>query len=547
MSTLTESALSTIGGDKYVRGTGDTGDGKWIVFSAQLPKTRLLETFIPGIEASLKHHNMASSSAAQIRLRIGISHGDLIFDGSSYSGESLNHTFRIIDNEVARNALRATERNSIVMVSNDFFEKIVKPGFGSIDPESFSPLRIKNKETDTVAWLSGHGSPGEATPSTAVSSSQAILNVGRSTRRVLAIGDLAPTSLYVPITDVHNMHLYERSFPEAPIRQHLEAALLLADKVIIHCADPFRSKSVADALTDLTPSIQAGDLLFLLGENAQDPRSHFRGYIDYKVDQYGKSRYGQRDVDSLTKVDENAIDRAEQLLDLSPFALIRGFSGTDGFVRCAKRDLQASESITIREHFASSILSKQSLTIRQLLDLTQIDTDGNLHRIVTDEKSVGKLQLEVDRLASHNSFSRQILMEAIRHETGTTPDHPIDELLEERVSSVHLAGTLGPLTHLKLTSRRDRLSPYYYGHLIDHLSFLAEVPHPQTFGHGLVLELRALTSWWSFVSYHLRLLADNVQKHVTGEPSWDVSQSYGWSRRIPEFKTIRSLVRDHWT
>jgi hypothetical protein len=374
-----------------------------------------------------------------------------------------------------------------------------------------------------------------------------VLANNRAAQRVLTISDLPPTTLYVAVSDIHNAKLYGRSFPDAPVRQHLEAALLLAEKVVVHCADAYRSKLVADSISDLGPCVDAGDFLFLLGENAQDPRSHFRGYIDYKVDQYGKSRFGRRDVQSLIQVDPDAIDRTEALLDRSPFALIRGFSGTEGFIRCAKNDLQPTEAITIREHFTSSAIGRLSLSLRQLLDMTQLEPDGTLRRLVANESSIGTLQLEIDRLASHNSFSRQILLEAIRHGVNLTPDHPLDEVFEERVSLVHLKGTLGPLTHLAITSRRDRLSPYYYyGHLIEHLGFLAEVPHPQTFGHALVLELRALPSWWFFASYHLRLVTDALHRQIAGEPAIDPSMSYQWSRRILDFESIRSVVRDHW-
>lgn len=99
---------------------------------------------------------------------------------------------------------------------------------------------------------------------------------------------------------------------------------------------------------------------------------------------------------------------------------------------------------------------------------------------------------------------------------------------------------------MAITSRRDRLSPYYYGHLMEHLGFLAEVPHPHTFGHALVLELRALPTWWFFASYHLRLVTDALHRQVAGEPAIDPSMSYQWSRRILDFEAIRSVVREHW-
>lgn len=541
---IVSGALDRLGDKASAHAGGNTGDGMWLTFTAGLPKTRIVERLVPEIEARLRHHNASASAAAQLRLRIGLHHGELIKDRNGYSGEALNHTFRVIDNDVIRNALAASPKNSILVVSGDFYEKIIKPGFGSINPADFAPLPITSKETLTVVWLYSSDHPGGVTQAP-LSPKQATLTLNKRDRNVQTIDQLPPTSLYVAVTDIHNMRLYERGYPEAPIRQQVEAALLLADKVVLHCADIYRSPVVADVIDSLIPSVEAGDLLFLLGENAQNPKNHFRTYIDYKVEQYNKSRYGTRDVASLTDVTEGAIDRAEELLNRSPVALIRGFSGNDGFIRAARADLQPNEAITTREHYPNSIVSRLSLTLRQLLDLTQLSPENNLTRLVADEPTVGALLAEIDRLSSHNSFSRQILLEAIRQGVRLERDNPLDESFEERVSLIHLKGTLGPLAHLQITSRRDRQSPYYFGYLLEHLGNLAEAPHPGSFGHALVLQLRALPNWRAFASHHLRLVTDAITRHSTGEPR-DPSMSYGWSRRLLDFEPIKATVRDHW-
>lgn len=98
----------------------------------------------------------------------------------------------------------------------------------------------------------------------------------------------------------------------------------------------------------------------------------------------------------------------------------------------------------------------------------------------------------------------------------------------------------------EVSNRRDRLSLYYYGSLMDHLSLLAEVPNPVSFGTSLVLELRALPNWGAFVAHHLRLVGGATQRVAFGEAATDLSPSFRWSRRIPEFEPIRSVVRHHW-
>ncbi|MEV6416784.1 hypothetical protein [Kribbella sp. NPDC051718] len=277
-----------------VAAEGDTGDGKWILLRSDIPKTSLLQDFVPSLETGLRHHNRSASTAAALRLRVGIHHGEVTVDDQGYSGEQLNLAFRIIDNDVIRDALKTTRNDSVVAVSDDFFQKIVKPGYGSLDPDDFAPVMINVKETSTVVWVNSPvdiSNPARPAP-TAVPATAT-----RDTEpQVITLHDLPPSTLYVAITDIHNAALYRRRFPEAPIEQHLEAALLLADKAVVHCADPHRSSQVASTLVELLPCTTAGDLLYLLGENAQNPRTHFRGYIDFKIHQYGKSDLGQRDV-----------------------------------------------------------------------------------------------------------------------------------------------------------------------------------------------------------------------------------------------------------
>jgi hypothetical protein len=529
-----------------VRAVGDTGDGKWLLFHPGVPKTAVLSAFVPALETELRHHNATASTAARIRLRIGVHHGDLIPDDGGYSGEPLNHAFRLIDNDVIRQALAASAQNSVTVVSADFFDKIIRPGYGSLDPENFSPVSIKVKELDTTAWidqpLSRSLASGFPTGSTAP-----VQQIAKLDQRVVTIADLPPTSLYVAISDVHNATLYRRGFPEVPLAQHIETALLLGGKVVMHCADPYRSSGVAEILERFEASIEAGDLLFLLGENAQNPSGHFRGYIDYKVAQYGKSPYGLRDVSSLTHVDEEAAARTERFLALSPYALIRGFSGTDGFLNCAKRDLQPAEPVTIHDNFSMGVLGGLSLTIRQILELTRPERDGRLTRAVADERTVDRLQTEINRLISHNSFSRQIFMEAIRRVTGLPEEDAVSHACEERVSLLHLMGTIGSLRHLEVTGRRDRASVHHFGHLLDHLSVLSEVQHPTTFGPSLVMQLRALPCWPYFAAYHLQIVGQTIHRQ-TANGDWraDLNTAFRWSRRLPEFDPVRSVVRTHW-
>lgn len=99
---------------------------------------------------------------------------------------------------------------------------------------------------------------------------------------------------------------------------------------------------------------------------------------------------------------------------------------------------------------------------------------------------------------------------------------------------------------MEVTNRRDRLSVYYYQHLLDHLSTLSEMRHPNRFGAELVMELRALPIWRFFASHHIRLVS-HLNHQMRDEPQMgEASDMFTWSRRIPEFDAVRAVVRRYW-
>lgn len=113
---IIQTALQRIPHADPLSATGDTGDGGFLLFRSDLPKTSILQDFAPALEVGVRHHNRSASTAATLRLRIGVHHGEVTVDKGGHSGEQLNHAFRIIDNDVIRHALKMT-RSDIEVIS----------------------------------------------------------------------------------------------------------------------------------------------------------------------------------------------------------------------------------------------------------------------------------------------------------------------------------------------------------------------------------------------------------------------------------------------
>jgi hypothetical protein len=549
---LLHDALTSALGDLSRCSLSDLGDGVLILVEPEVSKLALLHPLMPEIARGLKRYNATASANARIRLRAVLHSGEIVPDSQGYSGEDLNFSFRLLDAAELRAALAASPANLALIVSQSVYNGVVTRGWQGIDPAAYRPVEVHVKETKAKAWIhipaETDGEESTAGMSARLDKRPRYPSRSRMVQREIEIRALPPGCLYVSIGDVHNYRLYQLQCPEVPLRNHLQTALLLGRRAVLHCADPFRSEEVVQLLTEYQDAIVDGSLLFLMNENVVDPRRHFAAYIQTKRTQYGKSRYGKTDVESLQVPDpEAAVERAITFLEMSPFLLRRGFGASDAFINAIKADMRRAEQIVLCEHYHASAISRLNLSLRQILQLAQVRPDGLGHqRLLADDATIGGLQTKIASLASYDSFSKQILIALIQEQLGIDEDNPYYELIWVRVTIVHLLATIGRLGFLEVTHARDRESPYYYDHLIAHLAALADSPPRGELSRELVNALRQLPSWRAFANYHLRLMADLKARQASGDEAVDPWAMFEASRVMPEFDEVRAVVRQGW-
>ncbi|MGH2771022.1 MAG: ATP-binding protein [Actinomycetota bacterium] len=130
------------------------GDGLLLVFDPYVSIARLLHPLIARLAAGLADHNRAVPGAERMRLRLAIHEGQLLPDAYDYVGESLNHTFRLLDAEAVREVLRRAPRADLVLVVSDSIRQdIIAHGYPGVEPTGFQPVRVHAKETRTRAWV----------------------------------------------------------------------------------------------------------------------------------------------------------------------------------------------------------------------------------------------------------------------------------------------------------------------------------------------------------------------------------------------------------
>ncbi|MEU5993899.1 transporter substrate-binding domain-containing protein [Spirillospora sp. NPDC047418] len=129
----------------------DRGDGALIVLSADVPKDRLLSRLPLELVVTLARHNV-SEPRARVRLRIAVHAGEVLKDAHGFVGTAVDKAFRLSEAPPLKDALAASPALVAIITSSDIYQDVIwhTP---AARPESYLPIRVSVKETDTTAWI----------------------------------------------------------------------------------------------------------------------------------------------------------------------------------------------------------------------------------------------------------------------------------------------------------------------------------------------------------------------------------------------------------
>lgn len=170
----------------------DRGDGLLVVAPPWVPKTTLLGPVLDRITDPRNDWPR--------RLRVAVHAGEMHHDGNGFVGTDVNRVFRLANSAPLREALERTTAPCALLVSEELYHGIVRHGYGEIQPRSYFPVPLSEKETTTTAWLR---IPGDDRTAEAISRSAArprrsrpggiVLRAGRDqtiTGSIIAAGDI---------------------------------------------------------------------------------------------------------------------------------------------------------------------------------------------------------------------------------------------------------------------------------------------------------------------------------------------------------------------
>jgi class 3 adenylate cyclase len=130
----------------------DRGDGALILVPATISKANLVDSLPAEMAGALEEHNRTHCPEEQIRLRMAVHAGEVLYDEHGVVGWAVNHAFRLVDARVFRRQLASAPCPFAVIASSWFYNEVISQS-PAARPDAYRQVRVRNKETLAEAWI----------------------------------------------------------------------------------------------------------------------------------------------------------------------------------------------------------------------------------------------------------------------------------------------------------------------------------------------------------------------------------------------------------
>lgn len=131
------------------------GDSELVLAPPGLPKAAVLSELLPAVRTALLRLNYSQKPEFQVRLRVGVDHGDVTFlHGLPAGGEVLAVVVTLRDAEALRVAMHDNPAAVLgVAVTEDFHRAAVRYGDPVLHQDDFRRVLVRGKYADLSAWI----------------------------------------------------------------------------------------------------------------------------------------------------------------------------------------------------------------------------------------------------------------------------------------------------------------------------------------------------------------------------------------------------------
>ncbi|WP_018351654.1 hypothetical protein [Longispora albida] len=134
----------------------DRGDGVLMLIpsTVEYSKYKLVDTFLPKLEAALRGYAKVSNEAGRMRMRLAMHSGELGRDDRGWIGAAVNTACRLCDVQTLRDALASVpEAHVALIVSDEWFQAVIRHEHGAIDASTYTQVPVDSKELHVKAWI----------------------------------------------------------------------------------------------------------------------------------------------------------------------------------------------------------------------------------------------------------------------------------------------------------------------------------------------------------------------------------------------------------
>lgn len=209
--------------------------------------------------------------------------------------------------------------------------------------------------------------------------------------------------------------------------QRLFLAVLMFDKVVMHCSDPLRSEIVLEVLEENLQWIKEGRILFIFSHHINDIRSDFKEYIESKINEYSEGFHSEKEAESLKQkhINDRYYERVICLLENANYLVLKSNKKGYTFDKLVIKDLTSqvqAENVIIDSNADLPQVLSLNLTLFQLLHMRHLRCNED------EEKEVGKFVFPKDIVDD--------VIEKLKHclkQGNTISRSAIVDLLEEEI------------------------------------------------------------------------------------------------------------------
>jgi len=136
--------------------TQGQGDGELAVLPPGIDEARVIMALWREFREGLYGYNHRASAGARLRMRIAVHEGVVYIGENGFAGTAINTVCRLRDCHEAKDALRATEGDLVLIVSERIFHDVIH-GYETLDlpAQAFvkTPVDIPDKDFRAVAYI----------------------------------------------------------------------------------------------------------------------------------------------------------------------------------------------------------------------------------------------------------------------------------------------------------------------------------------------------------------------------------------------------------